>query len=50
MDEIIDVVILDDDENQLTGVRIAIPKSELDKFVSDFEEHFISNYNEAEIL
>lgn len=50
MDDIIDVVILDDDENQLTGVRIAIPREELDQFVSDFEEHFIKNYSEAEIL
>ena len=50
MDEIINVVILDDDDSQLSGVRIAIPKNELDQFVSDFEEHFISNYNEAEIL
>ncbi len=49
-DVILDVVVLDDDDQQYTAVRLSIPHGEVDQFVSDFEEHFISQYNEAEIL
>lgn len=49
-DQIMDIVVLDDDDQQMAGIRVAIPPEEVDQFISDFEEHFISNYNEAEIL
>ena len=50
MDEIINVSIMDDNENILSELRIAIPKEELGKFINDFEDHFLKNYDEAELL
>ncbi len=38
------------DDSQLAAVGITIPETDLDQFISDFEEHFISNYNDSEIL
>ena len=49
-DEILTIELLNDDDLPLTRLRVAIPREELDQFVSDLEEHFISTYNEAEIL
>jgi len=48
--ETIRVSVFDDTDCALTEVEITIPREELDGFVSDFEDHFIGNYDEAELL
>lgn len=44
------VSVMDENDDLLTEVAVTLPKEEVINFMNDFENHFIGNYDDSEIL